>query len=127
MSLGERCYEDLHPGISTTVPYWSVSWPAHASKTPEEGMLFTLIRSAMRMRGKRAAGGCRCATASCSLPRCQDVTFATFGERDMPQNAAQTCGLHAVKRSWGHLGESAKWPLTCYFVVGTAGFEPATP
>jgi hypothetical protein len=41
----ERCYEDLHPGIPATVSYWSVSWHVYASKTPEERLPFTVIRS----------------------------------------------------------------------------------
>ena len=41
----ECCYEDLHPGIPATVPYWSVSWPACVSKTPEECRPFAVIRS----------------------------------------------------------------------------------
>jgi hypothetical protein len=41
----ERCDEDLHPGIPDTVSYWSVSWPTYASKTSEERMPFTVIRS----------------------------------------------------------------------------------
>ena len=41
----EDCYADLHPGIPATVSYWSVRWPTDASKTPEEHMPFTIIRS----------------------------------------------------------------------------------
>jgi hypothetical protein len=41
----ESCYADLHPGIPATVSYWSVRWPADASKTPEEHAPFTVIRS----------------------------------------------------------------------------------
>jgi hypothetical protein len=57
-------------------------------------------------RDEEAAGSCEvcpgkalreCAT--CSLPLCRDVTSATLHERDMPQNAAKTCGQRAVKRS----------------------------
>ena len=28
---------------------------------------------------------------------CRDVTFATYGEHEMPQNAAKSCGQGAVK------------------------------
>ena len=50
------------------------------------------------MRVKRAEGALRVG-ATCSLPLCRDVTSVTFRERDMPQDAAKTCGQPAVKRS----------------------------
>jgi hypothetical protein len=42
--------------------------------------------------------------------------------------AASRVSLPGSRRSKRGPGPSpAKWPLTCYAMVGTAGFEPATP
>src|SRR5262249_41442743 len=54
---------------------------------------------------------------------CQGVTSATTFEHTMPRNAAKSCGQRAVKRSCGHLAALTKWPLTCIYSVGTAGFD----
>jgi hypothetical protein len=41
----ERCYEDLHPEITTATFYWSVSEFGCNVTTPEDRLPFTVIRS----------------------------------------------------------------------------------